>query len=405
MLDTAILKSLMRNSFYEQNKSKLHRKLFTDEIRSIYTTIEKAHAKFEQDLTIREIYKIWETDNPVSTRAEKSDVQDVISLIDLEEPYSDAVAGDVIEKLWQRDVGSRVATIALELKEGNPHAFKKIQQVMALYEEGFQIDEFGPPTTLDIDELKNDMDDTNRPKFNIETLSRYVYGIQHGEFGIIFATPETGKTAFVVSLAVGPKGFIDQGYKVLILGNEESTRRTVVRAYSAATGMTKKEILADTEKAKVIFHARAQGRLTFKDVQDWDLDKIEDYIKKLDVDICFIDQADKVQIAGKFNSGHERLRELYRRLRETAKKGKGCAVIGVSQASADAEGKTRLNYTMMEGSKIGKAAEADLIIGLAKMDLEEDDLMRYITVSKNKISGWHGTQIVKINPDLSRYSE
>ena len=40
------------------------------------------------------------------------------------------------------------------------------------------------------------------------------------------------------------------------LGNEEATKRTVVRAYSASTGLTKENIFADTEKAKVIYKAR-----------------------------------------------------------------------------------------------------------------------------------------------------
>jgi hypothetical protein len=63
---------------------------------------------------------------------------------------------------------------------------------------------------------------------------------------------------------------------------------------------------------------------------------------------------------------------------------------------------------MMEGSKIGKAAEADLIIGIGKhasMDDDEPDLSRFLTVSKNKLSGWHGTIVCCIDPDISRYNE
>jgi archaellum biogenesis ATPase FlaH len=208
----------------------------------------------------------------------------------------------------------------------------------------------------------------------------------------------------VVSLALAPGGFVDQGHKVVILGNEESTRRTVARAYSAATGLTKEEVLADSEKAKVIYNARARGLIEYIDTQDWDLDKIERYIKKEEASIVFIDQADKVTIGGNFNASHERLREVYRRIREVAKR-QNCAIFGVSQASAEAEGKTRLSFTMMEGSKIGKASEADLIIGIGKLDVDPDDEIRHITISKNKISGWHGTIAARIHPQISRYTE
>ena len=71
-----------------------------------------------------------------------------------------------------------------------------------------------------------------------------------------------------------------------------------------------------------------------------------------------------------------------------------CALIAVSQASADAAGRTRLDFSMMENSKTGKAAEADLIIGIGKhgQDASEDepDTMRFLNVSKNKLSGYHG---------------
>lgn len=404
MLDTAILKNLLNHEFYKHNKSKLRRTLFSDDIRSLYSVLCDAHEKYEHDITAKELMMIWSAENPVATRAEKADIEDVVALVELEQEYSDDIAQDLIAKLHNRDFGKRLANLSLEISEGNMDAFRRAQQLIEQHGNQEIEDRFGPDTTLNIHELAFEMDDANRFAFNIETLSRRVRGLQRTEFGIIFATPETGKTAFVVSLAISPGGFVDQGHRVLILGNEESTRRTVVRAYSAATGFTKEEILADKEKAMAIFEARRQGRLSFKDTQDWDLDKIEEYIQFKNADIVFIDQADKVTINGQFNAGHERLRELYRRLRETAKRC-NCAIFGVSQASADAEGKTRLNYTMMEGSKIGKAAEADLILGIGRHDSEEDDNIRFITVSKNKISGWHGTEAVTIRPDISRYTE
>ena len=76
-------------------------------------------------------------------------------------------------------------------------------------------------------------------------------------------------------------------------------------------------------------------------------------------DVLILDQGDKIQINGNFNSSHERLRELFRRMRELAKR-QQVALITVSQASAEARGKTRLSGFDMEGSKIGKMAELDL---------------------------------------------
>ena len=95
-------------------------------------------------------------------------------------------------------------------------------------------------------------------------------------------------------------------------------------------------------------------------------------------------------------------------MRELAKR-HDCAVIGVSQASAEAEGKTRVDFSMMEGSKTGKAAEADVVLGIGKHsgtnEDGEPDHTRFLTISKNKLSGYHGSIPVMIEPEIGRYRE
>ena len=402
MLDTSILKSLLKHEFYENNKQNLNQKLFTDEIRSLFNVVETAHERYKTDLTSRELYKIWEVENPVSTKAEKEDIYDLISHVESEPEYREEISTDIIQRLWQRDAGKRLAIYALEMAEGNPTAYQRQSDFLGKHSTGFQEDDLGPNTCDDFVLLAEEFDDTSRAKFPLQQLSRRIPGINKTEFGIIFATPNTGKTAFCVSLALAPGGFVDQGFKIAFLGNEEATKRTVIRAHGTCTGLDSKQMFEDPKKTREIYKARSKGLVVFKDTQDFDLDQIDRYLAREKAQIVFIDQADKVMISGNFNASHERLRELYRRLREMAKKHE-CAIFGVSQASAEAEGRTRLSYTMMEGSKIGKAAEADLILGLSKQELEEDDNLRYITCSKNKINGWHGTITCQIQPEISRY--
>ena len=98
---------------------------------------------------------------------------------------------------------------------------------------------------------------------------------------------------------------------------------------------------------------------------------------------------------------------MYRSLRELAKRHQ-CAVLTVSQASNEARGRTKLSGFDMEGSRIGKMAETDLVIGVGKHETTDDaepDNARYLTISKNKLSGWHGTVICQIEPEVSRYVE
>ena len=98
------------------------------------------------------------------------------------------------------------------------------------------------------------------------------------------------------------------------------------------------------------------------------------------------------------------LSALYIRARTLAKK-YDVAFIAVSQADVSAQGRAVLHFTQMNNSKIGKAAEADLIIGVGRENPEDgqDNFYRYLSVSKNKLGGKHGTCTVRIEPSMSRY--
>jgi len=405
-MDTKLLKCLLSADFFQRNQSNLTVRLFEDELRDLYKCVAEGHEKYAHDLSSDDLKAIWLKNNPVATRTETETIDDLIEKVSREQPLSDDVAQDLLKEMWKRHIGHKIANIGIELTEGVPDAMERLDKLLGNVREGVMPNDFGEPTTKDIEELLAMTSDDARWQFNISQLSRHVYGIGPAEFAVIFALPETGKSAFVVSICCGPAGFCEQGAKVLYLGNEEETRRTMLRAMQSWGGMTREEIATDPRSARNRFRA-IEDRIEMKDIQDWDLQKIEAYIEHMKPDVVVIDQADKVHINGNFSASHERLRELYRSLREAAKRHQ-CALLTVSQASNDARGRTRLSPFDMEGSKIGKAAETDLIIGIGKheqgeVDDTDPDTSRYLTVSKNKLSGWHGTIICNIQPEVSRY--
>ena len=133
--------------------------------------------------------------------------------------------------------------------------------------------------------------------------------------------------------------------------------------------------------------------------------------KKDKPDVIVLDQVDKLSLPnGKYNANHERLKELYTRTRELAKEGQ-CLVINVCQASVMADDYNEITYDMMDGSKTGKAGEADIIIGIGKRSFLTDQPLdvkrqiRYIKVSKNKINGWHGAIMALFNPTTYQWEE
>jgi len=405
-MEQQLIKTILNNATYLENQANLRRSLFSDDFAAIYDLVKEAHGKYEHDITPDEVYSLWLSQNPVATSAEIHEVRDVVDQIKHAEAISSDIASDVINNLWRKDIGREVANLGINMSEGDPSALRRLQTLLERISDSYMPDDFGEDITDDIYELLAEVSDDNKFAFNISTLSRHLYGLGGGDFAIVAARPETGKSAFMVSICAAPGGFCSQGAKVLYLGNEEKSMRTKLRAVQACSNMTREQIAQKPDLANSVYMS-IRDKLIFKDTQDWDLDKINAYCERVKCDILIIDQADKVHIAGNYNSSHERIRELYRSLREVAKR-HNCAVIAVSQASADAEGKTRIDFSMLEGSKTGKAAEADVIIGIGKAaggGDDEQNTERCLYISKNKLSGFHGAIYCKIEPEVSRYAE
>ena len=73
--------------------------------------------------------------------------------------------------------------------------------------------------------------------------------------------------------------------------------------------------------------------------------------------------------------------------------------VGCVTSSYEAEGKSIIDYSMLDNSRTGKAGEADLILGIGRGADNNDlsDPYRCITVSKNKLNGWHGSRHARIS--------
>jgi replicative DNA helicase len=401
-----LLKLLMSRDFYLGNKHRVKESMFDDsDLKPIYRTIIDAHKKFDTDLSPADVMALYESANPAETRSKRENLRTLLSDIMSKDALTEAIAEDVLHKAYQQDVGMRIANMGLQISEGLKDSLSDIRDYLSHVNEDFSTKQSSiEPCTTDIDELFAQLDEMPRWKFNIPALNNKVEGIAAGELCIVFARPETGKTAAHVSFAYGPGGWAEQGADVHTFVNEEPSKRTMVRAISAWTGITRDEIEEDPAFARDEWRS-IKDNVNMADAHGMSMDELEVYCEKHNPDIIVVDQLDKMQITGNFARTDEKLRAIYTKARDIAQR-YNLAFVAVSQASAEAEGKTRLNPTEMEGSKTGKFAEADMIIGIGRTELgadEDPDYTRYLTVGKNKITGWHGVVICMLEPKVSRY--
>ena len=380
------------------------RSMFPSELADLYDTIVDGHDKYDRNLTVVEVRELFRVNNPTATRAKRELLAEILDDISAYAPIGEDVAQDVLTKMWQQEVGRRIADMGLAMMEGNPEKIHEIKELIERSENGFvPDDEDDAPISTDLDELLEYDSLANCWEFNIPSLSRAVRGGRAGEFMIAFARPEVGKTAFYVSLAVAPNGFCAQGADVHIITNEEPAKRTMIRAMSAYTGFSKEQLYMHREQAKQKF-TEIQANIIMRDKVDASVEWLNKYCERHKPDIVIIDQLDKLDVMGTFARTDEKLRQIYLKFREVCKR-HDVFGIGISQASADAENRTNVTYAMMENSKTGKAAEADLIIGIGKQDItDHNDTRRYLTISKNKLTGFHGNIVCNLETDTSRYT-
>ena len=402
-MEKQLINLLLKKEFYSKNKSKVGKTVFTNGVGSFYDTIKKAHDKYpDTDLDIDEV-SLLHTDvyNPALTRAAKTNFLNLIEDIKSENIPNIDVASDILDSVYKRSLAHKIAIEATNIYNGGDSNFSTIQNLIDSVQN--EVQEDSETVTDDIHTLIKEIDADTQYKFgDIPDLRKLVKGVGRGNLVIVFARPETGKTAFWVSLVANRNGFASQGAKVHALVNEEPAVRTQMRLISCWTGMTKDEIVNDVNKAKEEWN-KIKSNVKILDTVDWDLDQIDSHCKTHKPDILVVDQLDKVSISGSFARTDEKLRAIYTGAREIAKRN-DCCVVAVSQASAEAHGRTELSFDMMENSKTGKAAEADLIIGIGQQNtVDSESTLRTLCVSKNKITGWHGRIDCVINPFLSRY--
>jgi replicative DNA helicase len=303
--------------------------------------------------------------------------------------------------LSDRDLAQRIAVEATEIFNGKEANFAEITGMID--KRKIIVDEDkAPAVTNNINEVLDLLGMTTKWKFNIPMLRDNVGGIGGGNLMISFARPETGKTAFWISLCSGPEGFAQQGAKIHAFINEEPAIRTQMRAISCFTGMTREEIIQEKNVAQRVW-SEIKDNISMFDTVDWSMEDIDAHCEKHRPDIIVIDQLDKVNVTGTYARTDEKLRQIYTSAREIAKR-RDCAVIAMSQASADAHNRNSISFDQMENSKTGKAAEADLIIGIGRnSNSDTENKIRTLCISKNKINGYHGEPVCTIRREISRY--
>jgi hypothetical protein len=405
-MELSLIRSLMDKDFYDEHRgARCPDRLFSKDVRKIKQSIDTAMDRYERTVTPAEIEALFMANNPTLTTAQKTAYSHLFGQVSKEQPMGSDVAQEVLSKLFQQVIGEDIANLGFDYVNGSKSTLEPLRQMLEQYG-----DDFTPNLRIDWEDIDLDTilamtDLESQWTFNIPTLTRKVEGINAGHLIEVGARPNTGKTSFHASLVAGPNGFAWQGARVVVLCNEEGYHRVAHRYITAATGMDKFEIVKNKQEAMRVF-GQIRDKIMFKDATGRDMNWVESVCKSYKPDVVILDMGDKFARTAGFSRPDEALKANAIQARQIAKQ-QECAMFYMSQLSAEAEGKVVLNQAMMEGSRTGKAAEADLMIMISKNPTvegqEEEDNQRHINVVKNKLSGWHGIVHTDLEYKIARY--
>ena len=407
-MELALLKTLVDRNFYKNNRNLTKEKIFrSKETRAIKNCLDQAMLDYENELSMSDIEALFFSQNSTLTTAQKETYQEVFRKMDKVVSLNEDVAQNVLRELNREDAANELMDLAFKMTNGEVTSLHKIVEFVNRREEDFMPALKVYFENMDIDSLLKKNDLKFRWRFNIPSVAALVPGVNKGQIIVGAARPNTGKTSSHAYLCAGPDGFAHQGAKIMVLANEEDTSRVSARYLTAACGMKIEDIVKNRKKAEKLFNP-IKDRLKVTDATGWDLDRVERAVKAYEPDIVVADMADKFQPEGKFVAHHEQLKATYIRFRIIAKQF-NCVLFAMSQLSAEAEGKVFVNMSMLEGSRTGKASEADVLFCITKTPMvegqqEEESPERHWLILKNKLTGKHGRIITMLDPETATYT-
>ena len=406
MIEYNLIKLLLNKDYYNKYYDLILSLTNNSELKKVLYCFKSLYDKLDNNASLDELKLAFYTDYP-SLKEQERDIYEVMFKRIAESNIDEGLIDDYLVKMREKSFAHRIAVECLEVEDGKKALSSVIDAIKAFDNTEVTPDEI-KCVTDDLNELYENHAAKNGLRWRLKGLNKSLGSLRKGDFGFIFARPETGKTTFLASEISYMATQAER--PVIWFNNEEQGEKVMRRVYSATLGLTEKELFAEVDGNKQKFKALVKGNFVLIDEASLNKNYVEKIVKQIEPSLIVFDQIDKIK---GFDGSRDDLSlgMLYQWAREIAKT--YAPVIGVSQADGTGEGVKWLNMGHVANAKTAKQAEADWILGIGKSNDEGYEYVRYLNISKNKLSGdidsdpslRHGRFEVIIEPSIARYKD
>ena len=416
MKDLDIIKILGKRSSYNRYMKYIQPHNVTTEAKTILADMEKW---FEEDKTREEIdwnsFSTWFTHGAhPSMRADKALVYNKLLDRIISHTVDPTLEKSLIESFIGRDYGTRMAGVALRVAEGDSKAdIEEIGDLLGGYHRELgktaEIDSY--LVSEDLDEILSSTIGGTGLDWRLPALNQALGPLRKGNFVIVGARPDSGKTTLLASEATFMASQLAPDEHVLWINNEEAGASVRSRIIQAGIGWTIPSMDKDKTGAWAKYCSEVgEGKIKLSDKADISVKEIGELLEKFNVKLLIFDQLWKIKGFEK-EAGLEtqRLTMLFSQAREWAKE--YCPVITVHQADGSAENEKYITMNQLYQSKTGIQGEADAIVTIGRTTQLGYEQSRFIYVPKNKLPGGplsdpalrNGKFEIQILPEIARF--
>ncbi len=230
-------------------------------------------------------------------------------------------------------------------------------------------------------------------------------GLIVGSHTLVYAPPETGKTAFAINTAyaIACNKRTRKGDTCLYIGNEEAADMYLMRLLCRFTQWDAEEVQADREGAMVLARKRGWGNLIFVHLSPGTVAQVQSLILEHKPKVCIIDQLSNLILGkGKEPEKTQLLEKLAYAMRMFYSRNK-VAGVSMSQADEKAIGKLYLTIKDVYYSNIGVQGQTDAMVGIGMNAEYQASGRRILNITKNKLGGKHIAIPVQLNQKISAF--
>ena len=412
MLDINLLRVMKVRKDYMHLIPVITKEALGAETKIMLKAYEKYFTKFEDHSRVRwdlfvPRFRAWNTDMSEAHFAQFAAIIKQAA-IDCDE----GTRNGLMQDLQEIGLATKVANLAEQYAAGDlPDIAEHIGEAVSAYRLSTGI-KLARWIDDDINRLLQDEMNQAGLKWRLAELNRSMRPLRDGDFGIVAARPDKGKTTLLASEATFMASQLPKDQNILWLNNEGLGTRIVPRLYQAALGIKMPEMLKmSSEGTLVDAYRNVVGRLDrirVTDIHGWQISHVESVIEQSNAGLVIFDMVDNIRGFGNESRTDLVLERMYQRVRELCVKYK-FAGLATSQISNDGDGEMFPTLGMLKDSKTGKQGSCDFQLMIGSSNDPNLQSARWLSLPKNKLRTSFGAgdprAEVAFKPMIARYED